>query len=57
MGFFQERIMTRGYLPRGLPIVAGQPPPEPNFFRDAQFLVFANRMVGFNFKNYIFLGF
>ena len=37
MGFFQERIVTRGY-----PIRGGVGPEH--FFKDAQFLVFANRL-------------
>lgn len=39
MGFFQERIITQGYLLIENPLVVEN-------FNDAQFLVFANRIVG-----------
>ncbi|KAL3068125.1 hypothetical protein niasHT_027953 [Heterodera trifolii] len=38
MGFFQERIVTRGYPHR-------MEPKRTDFFRDTQFLVFSNRIV------------
>jgi hypothetical protein len=43
MGFFQERIMTRGYQRRGSG--DGQATVAVDIFNDAQFLVFANRFV------------
>ncbi|KAI1719367.1 UAA transporter family domain-containing protein [Ditylenchus destructor] len=40
MGFFQEKIVTRGYARNADPTIEDK-------FEDAQFLVFVNRLVGF----------